>query len=122
MEHTQRKTSKQRSRVEREKVVAKWRESGQKVPEFGRKHGIPVSTLYQWIREQRGYQRRKTSAGSRARKQGTPAFAEVKVVGGVGHREPAVTIALPGGHSVTVEGGLVDPGWLGRVLEVMARC
>ena len=103
--------------------MAAWRASGQKVPEFGKAHGIPASTLYQWIRghDDGGEGRRRAKPRQRPSK-GATAFTEVKVVGPVQGQRPAVTVTLRSGHSVTLEGGLVDPGWLGSVLEVMARC
>lgn len=101
--------------------MAAWRASGKSVPVFAAEHGLASSSLYQWI-----HPPKKTSktgqSGKKGRRKASPksSFAEVNVVGQA--RGPAMTVALRGSHSVTFEGGPVDPAWLASVLRVVSAC
>lgn len=113
-----------RSKAERDELVAAWRASGTSVTAFAKERGLPSSSLYQWINPPKP-RRRPAEGGSKGRKRRPPAkaaFAEVNVVGQAAAGGPVMTIALRGGHSVSFEGGPVDPAWLASVLKVVGAC
>lgn len=114
------------SKAERGELVAAWRASGKPVPAFAAEHGIGASTLYQWINPPKKRSANGKEVGKRKNRKKAPkgagAFAEVSVVGRAAVHTPVMTVALRGGHSVTFEGGAVDPVWLGSVLRLVSTC
>ena len=93
---------------------------------FAAENGIGASTLYRWLGAPKKQPTRGKEAGkrrtSKAWCKGASGFAEVSVVGRTTAQSPVMTIALRGGHSVTFEGGAVDPAWLGSVLRAVSAC
>ena len=100
--------------------MAAWRASGKSVTAFAKERGLPSSSMYQWINPPKT--RRRGQAGKRRKPVSKAAFAEVAVVDSVAVSSPVLTVALRGGHSVSFEGGAVDPSWLAAVLKVVSAC
>jgi transposase-like protein len=94
------------------------------VSAFAAAHGLPSSNLYEWIRALKGTQtaqERRKSASTQRTSAPVANFAEVSVVGHAA-RGLTMTIALAGGHTVTLEGGTVDAAWLQSVLKAVRAC
>lgn len=120
MEHIKKRAPIRRSKAERDELVAKWRASGQTPSRFAAEHGLASSSLHQWIAAGRG--RGTKRKGRKPGRTAKAAFTEVSAVGQIAARGSAMTVALRGGHSVTFEGGAVDPVWLESVLRVVSAC
>ena len=97
---------------ERERLVAKWRRSGQSATAFAGRHGISQWALYWWARQGvAGAKRRRPPQRSvrRSTTAGAPGFIPVRLVGDE-HSDPpvpaegVVEIRLRGGDVVRVVG------------------
>ena len=98
--------------VERKRLVAKWRRSGQSATAFAERHGISQWALYWWARQGgAGAKGRRPPQRSvrRSTTAGAPGFIPVRLVGDE-HSDPAVRaegmveIRLRGGDVVRVVG------------------
>jgi transposase-like protein len=116
-----------RTKAERDGLLSELRASGKTVREFALEHGLPPSSVYQWVRTRReGESKRKAKKGKTGAKASKSSFTEVNVVGQLGataaSRTPAITVTLRCGHAVTFEGQRLDLAWLKSVLKVVSAC
>ncbi len=109
-----------RSKAERDELVLAWRASGKSVTAFAAEHGLPSSSLYQWIRPRS--KRHRTDRGAGKSGASKSEFAEINVLGNAGMRGPTMTVMLRSGDSVTFEGAPVDVARLAAVLKVVRAC
>jgi hypothetical protein len=96
---------------ERERLVAKWRRSGQSATAFAERHGISQWALYWWARQGGGGAKRRRPPQRSVRRSTTalPGFIPVRLVGDEHCDPPApaegmVEIQLRGGDVVRVVG------------------
>lgn len=115
-----------RSAAEWASVLRQWERSGEKLPEFAARVGIPLSTLMWWrwrlSKAQRSRRKGKRAARPVSKKKGE--LVPVRVVQlvsatGVGSAESAIEI-VTAGAAVRVRSGF-DSDTLERVLVVLDR-
>lgn len=93
---------------ERRRLVARWRASGQSVRNFATKHGVGISTFYEWSR--------------RFPNTDETGFTEVEIVQRPDHSNATSGIELELAGVVVRVGANVQSDALRRVLEVLRSC
>lgn len=97
-----------RSEAERAELVDRWRGSGLSAEVFAAKHGVGVSTLYQW-------------AQRRAAPSHAVAFTQLHVSDGVAKVAGSVRLELPSGARLELDGP-VDAHMLATLVKLAAAC
>ena len=100
---------------EMRRVLARWQCSGLTLREFGKKHGIPPSTLSWW---RRVFRHAGDEKGNGAAAGNPVVFTEVPPPTNVPRTPSVLEIVLPSGHLVRVPAG-ADTGTLRRVLQAL---
>jgi len=100
------------------RVLARWERSGISLREFGRRRGIPLSTLTWWRQVFRRADGPVTTASRSVTASETPVFTEVPRPAIVPRIPPVLEIILRSGHVLRVPAG-ADTETLQRVLQAL---
>ena len=104
-----------RNRGKMERLVARWRASGETLSGFARRHGVSRDKLQYWSQK-------LSSISSGRGGNGESALVPVQLLGGAEGREAALEIVLTGGERVLVRAALPVDLVQGVISALRERC